>query len=374
MPPLTPALVVDPEALDANIAAMQALADDAGLALRPHAKGHRSPWIAHRQLAAGAAGIAVASVDEAATLVAAGVTDVLVTTVLPRERAPQVAELARGARIRVVVDAVDAARALDDAARSAGITLGVLVDVDVGQRRSAIATPEQARRLAEEIGMTCTALTLDGVQGYDGHLQGLRDAGEREAGHAQAMARLGGAAAPVADLVRRLGRSIVPLMVTTAGTATTPLACAVARRYGITEVQPGSYALMDDAYAAKPGVGFRQAAFVLTTVLSRLSASEVIVDAGARAVSTDLGPARVLGRDDVTWESAGDEHGRLRGPIADLFPGDRVRLVPSHTDTTVVLHRPVVADGPEAWPPHGPAGVEDELEEVEKLHREAGPA
>ncbi len=342
MPPLTPALVVDVAALDANIAAMQALADGAGVALRPHAKGHRSPWIAHRQLAAGAAGLAVATADEAATLVAAGVPDVLLTTVPAPERTPQLAALAAGARVRVVVDSVVVARALDDAARRGGVSLGVLVDVDVGQRRGAIATPEQAKALAGEIGATCTALTLDGVQGYDGHLQGLTDPDERRTAHELAMGRLRAAVAPVADLVRSLGRAPAPLVVTSAGTGTAPLACASAARVGISEVQPGSYALMDHTYATKPGVGFAQAAFVLTTVLSRLGDDEVIVDAGTRAVSTDLGAARVLGRDDVTWESAGDEHGRLRGAVADLSPGDRVRLIPSHTDTTVVLHRPVV--------------------------------
>jgi D-serine deaminase-like pyridoxal phosphate-dependent protein len=323
----TPVLVVDAAALDANIAAMQALADEHGVALRPHAKGHRAPWVARRQLAAGAVGVAVATLVEAAVFVDAGVEDVLLTTVIAPARSADVARLAGAGTLTVVVHTEALATALDAAARAVSVVLPVLVDVDVGQHRGGAPTPGAALAVAEAIA-AADGLRLRGVQGYDGHLQGLRDARERAAGHATAMGRLEG----VLAALRAAGHVLD--VVTTAGTATAPPAAA---HPSVTEIQPGSYALMDHVYAQMPGIAFRQAAFVLTSVTAVLSPAEVIVDAGSRAVSTDLG-VPLLDAVDATWQSAGDEHGRLLGSVGHLAAGDVVRLVPSHTDTTVVLH------------------------------------
>ena len=119
---------------------------------------------------------------------------------------------------------------------------------------------------------------------------------------------------------------------TTAGTETAALAAAHPVE---TEVQPGSYALMDATYARTSD--FAQAVHLHTTVRSRVG-DAAVCDAGFKAVSLDSGPPLVADRD-ATWSPAGDEHGLLRGDVEDLRPGDVVRLVPSHTDTTVALHR-----------------------------------
>jgi D-serine deaminase-like pyridoxal phosphate-dependent protein len=153
-------------------------------------------------------------------------------------------------------------------------------------------------------------------------------AAARAQGHAGAVA----GRVAVRDALGAAGH--VPGLVTTAGTATAPLAAAHPR---VTEIQPGSYALMDHRYAEIEGVAFAQAAFVRTTVTAVLGPQEVIVHAGTRAVSTDLGPPRVDGLDAV-WVSAGDEHGRVTGAVGHLLAGDVLRLIPAHTDTTVVLH------------------------------------
>lgn len=335
----TPVLVADVTALDANIAAMQALADAHGVALRPHAKGHRAPWIAERQLHAGAGGIAVATVAEARTMLEAGVRDVLLTTSVAPQRAPELAALARGEALTVVADTPDAVSALAGAARAAGVVLPVLVEVDVGQRRGGARTPADAAAVAEAIVRAPGGpLLLRGVQGYDGHLQGIADPAARAAGHAEAMALLDAAVAAVRDVTGAEG------LVTTAGTATIALAAA---HDTVTEIQPGSYALMDASYAQIAGVDFAQAAYVLTTVTAVVGEGEVIVDAGHRAVSVDMGPAVVAGRPGAVWASAGDEHGRLSGDVGDLRPGHVVRLVPSHTDSTVVLHGAPVPLGPD---------------------------
>ncbi len=147
-------------------------------------------------------------------------------------------------------------------------------------------------------------------------------------GHAASMERLDAAL----EALRAAGHACAT--VTTAGTATAPLAAA---HPSVTEIQPGSYALMDATYAELPGVAFQQAAFVLTTVTAVLGLGEVLVDAGTRALSTDLGPPVVVDRDAV-WTPAGDEHGRIRGDVHGLRAGDVIAIAPSHTDTTVVLH------------------------------------
>lgn len=333
----TPALIVEPAALDANIAQMQALADDRGVALRPHAKGHRAPWVAARQLAAGAVGVAVATIAEAQVFLDAGVADVLLTTLIPPTRAADVVRAGPPDALTLVVHTPELVAALDRAAAGAGRVLPVMIDVDVGQRRGGAPTAEAALATARAVG-GAGHLRLRGVQGYDGHLQGIRAAAERAHGHATAMTRLAG----VLDALRGDGHALD--VVTTAGTATAALAGACADAIGITEVQPGSYALMDHAYAGVEGVTFRQAAYVLTSVTAVLGPGEVIVDAGARAVSTDLGAPLVAGLD-AGWASAGDEHGRVTGAVGHLRAGDVLRLVPSHTDTTVPLHGAAVQLG-----------------------------
>ncbi len=326
-------LVADVAALHANIAQMQALADDHGVALRPHAKGHLAPWIAQRQVDAGAVGVAVATLTEAALFVKAGLRDVLLTTVLAPQSAVEVMTLASCGALTVVVHHPDLVATLERAASRTTTVLPVLIDLDVGQRRGGAATPEAALAVADAVA-GAPHLRLRGVQGYDGHLQGLRAVGERTAGHVAAMGRLDG----VLGALRSRGFAVD--LVTSAGTGTAALAAA---HPTVTEIQPGSYALMDHSYAALPGVSFAQAAFVLSTVTAVLAVDEVIIDAGARRVSTDAGPPKVDGCPDVRWESAGDEHGRLLGAVGHLRTGDRVRLVPSHTDTTVVLYGTVCA-------------------------------
>lgn len=331
MLPPTPALVVDPDVLDANLAAMQARADAAGVRLRPHVKGHKSAWIAGRQLAGGAVGLAAATVEEAFGLVCAGLGgDVLLTSVLSPRRIDDAVALRRAGDVAVVVDAVELPAALAARARAAGVRMRVLLDLDIGQRRGAARTPEVAAALADAVAAHADVLELSGVQAYEGHLQLLAPE-ERAAGHAAAMGVLRG----MLDAVRARGHAI-PL-VTSAGTGTAALVEAGGADALVNEVQPGSYALMDAKYAAA-GAEFANAATVVTTVLSAPGDGEVLVDAGLKAVSIDHGPAVVLGLD-AAWASAGDEHGRISGDVGHLRPGDTLVLHPAHTDTTVRLHR-----------------------------------
>jgi D-serine deaminase-like pyridoxal phosphate-dependent protein len=327
--PRTPALVLDGGALDRNLAAMQAKADAAGIALRPHVKGHKSPWIAARQLRAGAVGLAAATLEEAAGMLRAGAaTDVLLTSDAPPRAIEDIVELGRLGDLAVVADDPAFAAAL------AGSPVRVLVDLDIGQHRGGARTAAEAVAVAASAGAS-----FAGVQAYEGHAQLLPDA-DRRAGHTAAMARL----REILDALAAAGHP-APL-VTSAGTGTAPLALATSGL--VTEIQPGSYALMDATYR-DAGAPFEQALHILTAVRSRIAEDAAIVDAGLKAVSIDMGPARPDGLA-ATWSPAGDEHGLLEGDLGDLRPGDLVRLVPSHSDTTIRLHRELWLDGAAALP------------------------
>lgn len=308
---------------------MQERCRAAGVALRPHVKHHRSAWLAARQLQAGATGLAAATLAEAAGLLRAGLGgDVLLTSVTSPRAVERIVALSDLGDLAVVADDPGFVAALAAAARTARVTVRVVVDVDVGQRRAGVRSAGDAVALAQAIAAEPDTLVFAGVQAYAGHLQ-LADADAQRRGHADAGAVL----ATVVDALRDAGHP--PALVTGAGTGTAP----PARDAGVlTEVQPGSYALMDATYARTPaGAAFGHAVHLHTTVRSVL-ADGVVVDAGLRAVSTDSGPALVVDRE-ATWAPAGDEHGVLRGEVADLRPGDVVRLIPSHTDTTIALHR-----------------------------------
>lgn len=307
---------------------MQRSCDAAGVALRPHVKGHRSAWIAGRQLEAGASGLAAATLSEAEGLLRAGLgADVLLTSIVPARAVAAIVALRRLGDLAVVADDPAFVAALGERAALDGVRVRVLVDLDVGQRRGGARTAREAVGVADAV-RDAPSLDLAGVQGYEGHLQLLPDA-DRRAGHARSSAAL----EDLLGALRRAGHDV--RRVTGAGTGTRALAASAGL---LTEVQPGSYALMDATYAQATEAGFGQAAHVLTAVRSVLADDEVIVDAGLKALSTDLGPAAVAGRN-ATWEPAGDEHGRVRGDLAGLAPGALLRLVPSHTDTTVALHR-----------------------------------
>lgn len=316
----TPALVVDLDALEHNLAAAQRLADAHGVGLRPHAKTHKCAELANRQLALGARGVCVAKLGEAEALAGQGVDRLLVTSPFHPGLAARVAALAeRVPELLVVVDSPEGAAALP-----AAPALGVLVDVDVGLHRTGVATPEAAAELAARVGER-----FRGVQGYGGHWQHLADPAQRQAAVAEGMQRLTAA-------VEAIETAGVPVGLRTGGgTGTLPhdLALGV-----LNDLQPGSYAFMDREYAdalAADATPWRQALFVDTTVISANHADQlgfVTTDAGLKAFATDAGAPVVAGRPDARYAWFGDEQGLVTGCWR---VGDRIAVVPPHCDPTV---------------------------------------
>lgn len=359
-PPRTPALVVRRSALAANLAAMQAACDAAGLRLRAHGKMHKSTRLAQSQVAAGAIGLCCQTVGEAEAYAAAGIGDLLVTAPVPQWGWPVLAALAAAGR--TVGAVIDAPAQL---ALAAGSGLHLYVDIDLGQHRAGVR-PDEAPALAAAIAAT-PGVCFAGVQAYCGHVQHIPDRARRRAVNAAATVRL---AAVVADL---RGAGLAPGQVTGGGTGSFVLDLAG----GVfTELQAGSYALMDVDYtdAGAPALAdgdgewpFQPALFCAATVVSARHRAFVTCDAGLKALYTD-GPAPRVVAGAATgsrWRSFGDEHGgilhpafldRLRAaadPVAEVdaidtegpppadapAEGALVWLQPGHVDPTMALHR-----------------------------------
>lgn len=350
----TPVLVLDVDALDRNVARMAALAVEAGVALRPHAKTHKSVDIARRQLAAGATGVCCAKIGEAEVMVDGGIPGVLVTSPVAAPAAiDRLARLAvRAEGLMAVVDHPDVARAID-AALGESATLDVLIDVDPGIRRTGVASAETAVALARVIAR-CAHLRLRGVQFYCGVQQHVEDYAQRRAAIAERTDYLGSVLAALE------GAGFPCPLVSGGGTGTHHIDLSL----GVfTELQVGSYVFMDRQYldcALTPDdpAPFEVALTVDSRVVSANHDALVTIDAGFKSLSTDGGAAGV--QDGAPARAAfafmGDEHAALIAPGIGtaLRPGDRVTLTVPHCDPTVNLydHFHVVRGGTliDIWP------------------------
>jgi 3-hydroxy-D-aspartate aldolase len=332
----TPALIVDLDALERNIARIAAFARESGLRIRPHAKSHRCPAIAAKQVAAGAVGLCAQTVGEAEALVESGIADVLVTNqVLSPGKLARLAALAERAKVALICDSAEGVAAASRAATQRGVELGALVEIDVGMGRCGVAPGAAARDLASRIA-DAPHLSFRGLQAYHGRAQHLPRQADREAAIAVA------AAAVRATLAALDGAGLSCEIVGGAGTGTFRLEAAA----GIwTELQPGSYVFMDREYAeiegasGRPEPEFEHALFVLAGVISR-SETRAVADAGLKSMSAEKGLPLLHGVADAEVVGISDEHSVVALASGDtrLSLGDKVRLIPGHCDPTVNLH------------------------------------
>lgn len=331
----TPAMLIDLALMEANIARMMERLRGSRVQVRPHLKTVKSPELARRLLAAGAVGGCVAKVSEAEVMVQGGIHDILITTeIVGRPKLERLVRLAQQSpNIKVVVDSLAGARALNQAMQDSQISIDVLLDLNVGQNRCGVLPGEEALELAHALhGLS--HLRLKGVQGYEGHLQHVHDPGEREQRCRQAMHLLTETAAQL----RNAGFTID--IVTTGGTGTAEI-CANCE--GVTEVQPGSFVFMDVDYRNAIGPVYANALTILSTVISRPATTRAVVDAGLKSLSTDSGMPEPKDLPGISYRPGGDEHGILSWEegcpaSASLNIGDRIELIPSHIDTTINLH------------------------------------
>ena len=331
----TPALVIDLPAFEANVAAMAEWARLRGIALRPHAKTHKSGEIARRQIAAGAVGICCAKLGEAEALAAEGVGDILITSpVVAGQAVARLARLNRGiGRIAVVADHPDNVDALSAAAGGAA-PLDVLVDIDTGSHRTGVTSAEAAVALARRIEAS-PALRYQGVQFYCGTLQHVASVQERRA----ALAERAGFLKTCLDALREAG--LPAEIITGGGTGSFAIDVEIGL---LNELQPGSYIFMDREYGdcETAGPRFQPALAIDTRVVSANTPGRVTVDAGLKAMATEAGPPLLFSGapSETRYIFMGDEHGMLLTPEgeADLRLDQLVTLVPPHCDPTVNLY------------------------------------
>ena len=338
----TPALVIDLDAFERNLKRMADFAGKAGVRLRAHAKTHKSPIIAAKQMELGAVGVCCQKVSEAEVLVEGGIGDVLVSNeVAGAAKLDRLAALARRAKIAVCVDDPGNVAEMEAAAAKAGVTLDVLVEIDVGAKRCGIAPGVPAARLAKQIASS-PHLAFAGLQAYQGSAQHVRKADTRRDQIARAVEM-------VEETLRALRAAGLEARIVGGGGTGTYEIEAASRVYN--ELQCGSYIFMDADYArnkrADGGLfdAYEHALFICATVMSMPAPERAVVDAGLKTFSVDSGMPLAWKLPGALYHRPSDEHGILDLTTCTERPkrGDKVLLVPGHCDPTVNLHDHLIA-------------------------------
>lgn len=332
----TPALLVDLDIMEANIARAAAECRANGIQWRPHFKGQKTPEIVRKEMEAGAIGSTCAKLGEAEVLVEAGITDLLVANQIvgPQKIARLIALIGKG-DVKVAVDSRAVSDPIGAAAAAAGKVQGVLIEVNTGMNRAGTEPGADTVALAKHIAAT-PGLKLRGIMGWEAHAVAIADGNEKAAVVADAIGHL----VETAKAIRAAG--IECEIVSCGGTGTFPY-CA--RQPGVTEIQAGGLIFSDELYRTKFGLGFPQALTVLATVVARPTPTRVILDAGKKTMSNDAAPPRPLGVASSKPVGLSAEHTTvvLDAPSDTPKVGDKMQFVVGYSDTTVHLHEKIQA-------------------------------
>ena len=329
----TPALLIDLDKMETNIATMANYFSTVNTDLRPHVKTHKTPIIAHKQIAAGAIGVTCAKLGEAEAVIHAGIRDVLIANqVVGAQKIARLINLAKHSEIMVAVDSAENVQAISEAAGAKGATVRMLVEVNIGMDRCGVEPGKPTLALAEQIHRSPNVI-FEGLMGYEGHTVAKPNRSERDATAREAMQRL-------VDAKHYLEKYGVQVSIMSGGgTGTFNITGSIPE---MTEVQAGSYVLMDSTYRNVQGVGdhFDCALSVLATVVSRPSANRVIADTGLKVLAKEFGIPQPIGINGVEMTGLSEEHGKMQ--VSDenvsLKPGDKLEILPTHCCTTVNLH------------------------------------
>jgi len=335
----TPSLILDLDLFESNIEKMSLHAKSCSIQLRPHAKTHKCPEIARRQIQAGALGVCTSTIHEAEVLAKGGVKGLLITSeMVGLNKISRLVKLTHSHPDTMsVVDDITHAEQLNDAAQAETVHLNVMVDIDPIGRRTGTAPGDQAMSLAEVI-MKLPNLNLRGIHSYSGTSSHVTGFVERKAHSKKVMTAS-------IETFQRMKKAGMPVEILSGGSTGTYNIDPFLE--GITELQVGSYIFMDVDYRCIGGQNgsvyddFAPALSVLTTVISKQHRELATVDAGIKACATDrdCGP-EIKGMTGIEYQFAGDEHGflNLNSPSRDIQLGDRLELLVPHCDPTVNLY------------------------------------
>ena len=331
----TPALLVDLDALDANIARMAGCFRQHGVNWRPHTKGIKVPQIAQRLIDAGAIGITCAKLGEAEVMAAAGIEDILIANqIVGPQKIARLAELRRRCDVIVAADSEDNVAMLAEAARAAGVVLRVVIEVNIGMNRAGVEPGEPCVALAKFIAGK-PGLKFAGLMGWEGHAAPL-DAANKPAAVSAAVRAI----VQSAELCRAAGLPVD--IVSCGGTGTY---WVTATQPGITEIEAGGGVFCDVHYREHFGVEHPFALTVMTGVTSRPTPTRIICDAGKKTMSSDAAVPAPIGLNHVRSARLSAEHAtiELDAPNTALRVGDRLEWVVGYSDTTVHLHDEIYA-------------------------------
>ncbi len=333
----TPAVIIDLDIMEANLARMAAYCRDHHLSLRPHTKTHKVPELAHRQIASGASGITCAKVGEAEVMAANGLNDILIAyPVIGEQKTSRLANLAKEAKMTVALDSPEAADGISQAAARAGVNIGILVEINTGYGRCGVTIGPEAISLAQHV-QSLPGLTFRGVMAYPGGF--LADPAKL----AESLAKERANCQAIVDLFARAG---LPIEVFSAGS--TPAAPVSGEIPGVNEIRPGTY-IYNDMNTVGTGVCTLAdcAATCLVTVISTAVPGKAMMDGGSKTFSSDLlrtgrakGYGYIVEDPDALVSAFNEEHGHLdlSASTKRYRVGERLRVIPNHVCTMINLH------------------------------------
>ncbi len=330
---------MDLDVLERNITKMADFTRSKRCGLRPHAKSHKSPFIAKKQISSGAVGICCQTLVEAEAMIMNGIDHVLLTHNLASEvMIERFLGLRKNGDIKILVDGQENSEILAKAARRLGLSIDVLVEVNIGNNKAGQEPGEPAAKFASWVSKV-EGLNFKGLQCYEGNLQlSFPDFEVRKKQAVPALQKI----TDTINALKKLG--LEPDIVTGGGTGTYNITAGYP---GVTDIQPGSYIMMDRRYSEieTAGSDFDQAMTVLSTVVSTPTDTKAIIDMGWKAVGVEYEifgwggmPKPMI--EGASYSTGGDEHGVLKFDSSSKRPkvGDRVRFIPAHCDTTLNLY------------------------------------
>jgi len=326
----TPALLLDLDILESNIKMMSEYLKKRNVHLRPHIKCHKTPEIAKMQIDAGACGVMVAKLGEAEVMTDAGIKDIAIANQIVQEKKiDEFVNLNKYSKVSVAVDNPAIVDKISKIATRKGMDVSLIIEVDVGMGRCGVLQGKPALELAKKVTKS-KGIKFGGLMGYEGMAAYVKPLEERKKKCHKCLKKL-------VDTVHLIEKEGLEVETVSAGATTS---FSIAAEYpGITEIEAGSYALMDIAHKME-GVPFNYALSVLTTVVSRPNSDRTIIDGGLKTFTETDGFAKAKDAPGVELYKLDEEHGylRLKDQGKRLKVGDTLEFIPAYSSTTVNLH------------------------------------